>query len=108
LFNGLLKVGDQHLPPGKAGAFRAYPDGSADLILRSNPNHYDVWHELGHYIHWKKIGHEAYIKLPRAPQNVPEQFVFDFLENHKQLWNRLTWEQQRHAVDYVIREGGIR
>jgi len=42
-----LKVGDEHLPPNKGGAF----DGSTGtLYLRSNSTQYEVWHELSHYL----------------------------------------------------------
>jgi hypothetical protein len=38
-----LRVGDEFLPPGKGGGFN-YNTG--ELILKSNPTQYQVWHEF--------------------------------------------------------------
>ena len=109
-----LKVGDQFLPPGTSGGFVAKADGTAELILPSNPTQYQVWHELGHYVQWKDLGSDAYRALPRwSPSNpvqdIPEQFVFDLLENSKgRRWDQLTFEEQQHAIEYVLKKGGIR
>ena len=119
-----LRVGDEFLPPDKGGGFWARPDGSAELLLRSNPTEYEVWHELGHYRQWQQIGPDKklYLELPRWSrakpiQDVPEQFVFDLLENSKERrWCRFTPEQQQHAIDYllgvpergILGKGGIR
>ena len=46
-----LKVGDEYLPPGKGGGFSYNTD---ELILRSNPTQYEVWHELSHYCNINK------------------------------------------------------
>ncbi len=101
-----LKVGDEHLPPNGAGAFN-YAKG--ELLLRSNPTSYEVWHELSHYLHYRKIGAEAYSNLPRSTlNNVPEQFVFDMLENSKRRWGNLNDVERRHAIDYIERIGGFR
>lgn len=110
-----LKVGDGNLPPNKAGGFLAKPDGTAELILRGNPTDYEVWHELGHYIQWRKLGPDEYPKLPRHTvddpiQDVPEQFVFDLLENSRERrWRRLTEAEREHAIWYVQeKKGGLR
>ena len=108
-----LKVGDEFVPAGKAGGFAASPDGSATLFLRSNPTQYEVWHELGHFRHWRQLGAGDYLGLQRwsranPVQDIPEQFVFDFLENAPKRWNALTFEQQQHAIRYIYRRGGIR
>jgi hypothetical protein len=101
-----LKVGDEHLPPNGAGAFNY---GKGELLLRSNPTSYEVWHELSHYLHYRKIGAEAYANLPRSTlNNVPEQFVFDMLENSKRRWGNLNDAERRHAIDYIERIGGFR
>jgi hypothetical protein len=110
--NIVLKVGDQFLPSNKAGGFIVNPDGTIELLLRSNPTEYEVWHELAHYIHWKKLGTDAYRDLPRkangALQDIPEQFVFDLLENSKKRWNRLNTTERAHAIDYIYGRGGLR
>ena len=101
-----LKVGDEHLPYGKAGGFDA---SRGELLLRSEPTNYEVWHELSHFRQYQMIGREKYLKLPRSIDfNAPEQFVFDMLENSPKRWNSLSYEQQRHAVDYIEWIGGIR
>jgi len=101
-----LKVGDEHLPPGLSGAFAR--DGS-ELILRSNPTEYVVWHELSHFRQYQQVGQESYMALPRSLEyNAPEQFVFDALENSPKRWNALTFEEQQHAIGYIQRVGGMR
>uniref|UniRef100_UPI0027BA8A80 zincin-like metallopeptidase toxin domain-containing protein n=1 Tax=Acidovorax sp. TaxID=1872122 RepID=UPI0027BA8A80 len=101
-----LKVGDEHLPYGKAGGFDA---SHGELLLRSEPTSYEVWHELSHFRHYQKIGKERYLNLPRSTDfNAPEQFVFDMLENSPKRWNSLNFEQQQHAIDYIEWVGGIR
>ena len=100
------KVGDEHLPYGKAGGFDA---SRGELLLRSEPTNYEVWHELSHFRQYQMIGREKYLKSPRSIDfNAPEQFVFDMLENSPKRWNSLSYEQQRHAVDYIEWIGGIR
>ena len=65
-------------------------------------------------LQWKNIGPKEYRGLPRwSPgnpiQDVPEQFVFDLLENSKdRRWYRLNFDEQQHAIDYVERRGGLR
>ena len=105
----ILKVGDEFLDADKVGGL-AYGRCPAELLLRSNPTKYEVWHELGHYIQRQRIGPEAYANLPRYPQNVPEQFVFDLLENYQRRWSLLNFEEQQHAIRYVqsLSVGGIR
>jgi len=101
-----LKVGDQFVPAGRAGAFSR--DGST-LVLLSNPTKYEVWHELGHYVQFRKLGREAYEGLPRSLDfNAPEQFVFDLLENSEKRWNSLNFDEQQHATEYIERIGGFR
>ncbi|EPY05634.1 Rhs core protein with extension [Paenibacillus alvei TS-15] len=110
-----LKVGDEFLPPGKGGGFNYITD---ELVLRSNPTQYEVWHELSHYIQYKKIGKDAYTNLPRTqgkvPKNdlsqfnAPEQFVFDMLSNSEKRWNLLNERERQHAIDYIMEYGGIR
>ena len=83
-----LKVGDEFLPPGKGGGFN-YNTG--ELVFKSNPTQYEVWHELSHYIQYKQIGKEAYSNLPRTSGpvpmndltkfNAPEQFVYEMLSD---------------------------
>ena len=107
-----LKVGDEFLPPGKGGGFLAKQDGSAELILRSNPTQYEVWHELGHFRHWRNVGPDRYRGLQRwsranPVQDIHEQHVFDLLENGRH-WDLLNDGQRRHAVDYIYDRGGIR
>ncbi len=97
---------------GKAGGFLAKENGSAELILRSNPTKYEVWHELGHYRQWSDFGSGAYRGLPRWSranpiQDIPEQHVFDLLENSRH-WQLLNDAQRQHAVDYIYSRGGIR
>jgi hypothetical protein len=101
-----LKVGDEFVPPGAAGAFAR--DGS-ELLLPSNPTKYVVWHEMNHYLQFRSVGKEAYMNLPRGPSfNAPEQFVFDSLENSPKRWNALTFEEQQHAITYIENVGGMR
>jgi hypothetical protein len=103
-----LEIGSPDLPSGKAGAFIANPDGSARLLLATDPTNQLVWHELGHYIQWKQIGSEAYRALPRSLQfNAPEQFVFDLLENPSR-WYRLTPEFRIRSAEYIEEVGGFR
>lgn len=108
-----LKVGDEFVPAGKEGGFGASPDGMATLLLRNNPTQYEVWHELGHFRQWRQLGAAEYLGLQRwsraiPVQDIPEQFVFDFLENAPKRWNALTFEQQQHAIRYIKGKGGIR
>jgi len=101
-----LRVGDEFLPPGKAGGFAQ--DGSS-LSLKSNPTQYEVWHELSHFRQFQKLGSEAYQALPRTKGfNAPEQFVFDLLENSPKRWNGLNLQEQQHAIRYIERIGGFR
>ncbi len=41
---------------------------------------------------------------------VPEQFVFDMLENYNRRWYQLNFEEQQHAIDYIQSKlgGGFR
>ncbi len=105
-----LKVGDEFLPPDARGVFAVYNSGGAELVLGSNPTAYEVWHELSHYIQYRRIGEEAYTALSRSRElgNVPEQFVFDMLENSPKRWSALTYEEQQHAIAYIERVGGFR
>ncbi|MGX1826665.1 zincin-like metallopeptidase toxin domain-containing protein [Paenibacillus taichungensis] len=110
-----LKVGDEFLPPGKGGGFN-YNTG--ELILKSNPTQYEVWHELSHYVQYKQIGKEAYSNLPRTSGpvpmndlskfNAPEQFVYDMLSNSPKKWNSLNEAEQLHANWYITQYGGVR
>lgn len=110
-----LKVGDEFLPPGKGGGFN-YNTG--ELVLKSNPTQYEVWHKLSHYIQYKQIGKEAYSNLPRTSGpvpmndltkfNAPEQFVYDMLSNNPKRWNSLNEAEQLHANWYITQYGGIR
>jgi Metallopeptidase toxin 4 len=103
-----LKVGDEFLAADKAGGFVARGD-TAEIILKSDPTKYEVWHELGHFIQWKGIGPEAYRSLPRSlSYNAPEQFVFDLLENYQRRWGLLNSEEQQAAIRYIERIGGFR
>ncbi len=107
-----LKVGDKYVPPGMGGGFLAKSNGTAELILRSNPTKYEVWHELSHFRHWSNIGADAYRGLPRWSrtnpiQDIPEQYVFDLLENGRH-WQLLNDVQRQHAVEYIFSRGGIR
>ncbi|MFD2088467.1 zincin-like metallopeptidase toxin domain-containing protein [Brevibacillus brevis] len=110
-----LKVGDEFLPPGKGGGFNYNTD---ELVLRSNPTQYEVWHELSHYLHYRRIGKDAYSNLPRTygpvPMNdltqfnAPEQFVYDMLSNSPKRWNSLNEAEQLHANWYIMQYGGLR
>jgi len=101
-----LKVGDKHVPLGKAGGFNSE---KGILFLRSNPTNYEVWHEVSHFRQYQKIGKEAYLNLPRTKNfNAPEQFVFDMLENSQKRWNALNFEEQQHAIRYIESIGGFR
>lgn len=108
-----LKVGDEFLPPGKAGGFDAV---TGRLYLKSNPTQYEVWHELSHYIQYQQLGKEAYLNLPRTAGiemdlnvfNAPEQFVYDMLSNSPRRWGLLSFEEQMHANWYITNYGGIR
>jgi hypothetical protein len=103
-----LEVGSPDLLPGKAGTFLAYPDGSARLLLRSDPTNELVWHELGHFIQWRRLGSDAYRALPRSTSfNAPEQFVFDLLERPTR-WYRLTPEFRIRSAEYIEEVGGFR
>ena len=87
------------------GGFAVRPDGSARMVLPSNPTEYVVTHELGHYVHWRGVGTDAYMKLPRTPKwNAPEQFVFDQLEKPMRWW-RFSDAERQHAIDYIERVG---
>ena len=99
-----LLVGDQHVLPGYVGGF----DGvGRRLVLRSHPTEYEVWHELGHYLDFRKKGQEFYNIPALHPRVDKEQVVFDMLENSKR-WERLTYEQQQHAIWYIQSVGGVR
>ena len=101
-----LKVGDEFVPDGMAGGFAR--DGS-QLVLRSNPTRYEVYHELGHFRQFQQIGREAYQALPRSTRfNAPEQHVFDLLENSSKRWNSFNFNEQQHAIDYIEHIGGFR
>ncbi|WP_437952511.1 zincin-like metallopeptidase toxin domain-containing protein [Sorangium sp. So ce296] len=96
-----LLVGDELLPSRMPGAFRVAPTGRPQLLLRSNPTEYTVWHELSHYLHFRRIGRDAYLVLPRMKGwNAVEQFVFDMLENPSR-WRRLNPAEQAHAIEYI-------
>jgi RHS repeat-associated protein len=97
-----LKVGDKFVRPGYAGAFDSV---GKQLLLKSNPTTYEVLHELSHYIQYKKLGPSAYQALSRVER---EQFVFDMLQNSAARWAKLTYEQQQHAIEYILQVGGIR
>lgn len=105
-----LLVGDEHVPPGKAGGFCYNAEGGPVIMLHGNPTCYTVWHEMIHYLHYRKIGAEAYAALPRGGEkgNVPEQVVYDFLENNKKRWDALTHDEKAHAGTYIYACGGIR
>lgn len=101
-----LRVGDEHVPFGKAGGFNA---DEGFLILRDNPTNYEVWHELSHFRQYQKLGRVAYMDLPRTKDfNAPEQFVFDMLENSPKRWNSLNFDEQQHAIRYIENIGGFR
>jgi hypothetical protein len=101
-------IGDEYLPRGKAAGFQILPDGQPQFTLGTNPTEYQVWHELSHYLHYRQIGLEAYRALPRSRAwHAAEQFVFDMLERPGR-WNRLNFEEQQHAIDYIERIGGFR
>ena len=103
-----LEVGSPDLPFGKAGAFMAYEDGTARLLLKAEPTNQLVWHELSHFRQWSQIGSDAYRALPRTMAfNAPEQYVFDMLENPSR-WYRLTPEYRIHAAEYIEEVGGFR
>lgn len=100
-----LDVGDEFLRPNTAGGFSVHANGSARMILPSNPTDYVVTHELAHYVHWRKLGTEAYLNLPREKMwNAAEQFVFDQLENPMR-WSRLSPAEREHAIWYIERVG---
>jgi hypothetical protein len=105
--NVTLEVGAADLPKNKAGRFIANSDnGTARLLLKADPTHELVWHELGHYIHWKSVGPKAYGDLPRVyGNNVPEQFVFDLLDQPGR-WDRLSPEYRVHSVEYITEKWG--
>lgn len=99
-----LKVGDEFVPPRKAGGF----DGvHGQLILRSNPTRYEVSHELGHYVDFKKKGAELYNKSELHPRVAKEQVVFDMLNNSEKRWAALTEQEQQHARWYIEDVGGF-
>ncbi len=68
--------------------------------------------EFPPFIQWSRLGSTKYLALPRdrvnRTINVPEQFVFDLLENSPRKWNTLTPQQRQHAVDYIEWIGGFR
>jgi RHS repeat-associated protein len=100
--NITLQVGDEFLPSGYAGGFDAV---TGRLALRSNPTEYEVWHEVSHYRQYQQLGFDAYTAQSRVQK---EQFVFDMLENSSKRWGALTFEQQQHAINYILRVGGVR
>ena len=92
---------------GNAGAFIAHRNGTARLLLRTDPTAELVWHELSHFVQWRRVGPEAYMRFPRMSGNhVPEQFVFDLLQRPIR-WDRLSPGYRLHMVDYIERLGGI-
>jgi hypothetical protein len=97
-----LKVGDDFLDPTKVGGFDA---GSGQMLLRSNPTRYEVWHELSHYRQYQRLGRDAYLAQSRVAK---EQFVFDLLENSAKRWRSLSFEEQQHAIWYIRWVGGFR
>ncbi len=100
-----LRVGDEHVPLGKAG----FNSDQGILFLRSNPTNYEVWHEVSYFRQYQQIGKEAYLNLPRTKDfNAPEQFVFDMLENSPKRWNALNFDEQQHAIRYIENVGGFR
>jgi YD repeat-containing protein len=97
-----LKVGDEYLPAGKAGGFGA---DAREVVLKSNPTQYEVWHELSHFRQYQQLGADAYSLQTRVQK---EQFVFDMLENSPKRWQSLSFDQQQHAIWYIDDVGGIR
>jgi RHS repeat-associated protein len=97
-----LQIGDEFLPAGKAGGFNAT---ERTVMFRSNPTKYEVWHELSHFNHLRKTGPDAYIKLSPIQK---EQYVFDFINNSPKRWGALNFDEQQHAIGYILRIGGIR
>lgn len=73
------------------------------LYLRSTATEYHVWHELCHYLQYEELGFEVYSKLSKVAK---EQFVFDFLINHKR-WGMLSAEERESAIWYILKVGGI-
>lgn len=99
-----LKVGDEFMPPRKAGGF----DGvQRQLILRSHPTRYEVSHELGHYLDFKKKGAELYNNPELHGRVAKEQVVFDMLNNSEKRWAALTEQEQQHARWYIEDVGGF-
>jgi hypothetical protein len=71
------------------------------MVLKSNPTMYEVWHEMAHFRHMKKIGREEYMKLSRKfGNNIPEQYVFDSLENSAK-WKVLNPLEKQHARSVI-------
>jgi hypothetical protein len=96
-----LKVGDEFLPPLKAGGFSA---SEKALILRDNPTSYEVAHELTHFRQYQALGEEAYSAQTRLAK---EQHVFDKLESMPKRWENLTVEERSHARWYIDKVGGL-
>jgi len=102
-----LELGAEVELAGYAGAFKAHCNGTARLLLRSDPTTELVWHELSHFVHWRRIGSDAYRRLPRIGGNhVPEQFVFDLLQRPGR-WDRLSPLYRFHMVEHIEDLGGI-
>ncbi|MCX6901908.1 MAG: hypothetical protein NTW03_00190, partial [Verrucomicrobia bacterium] len=97
-----LQVGDEFLPAGKVGGFNA---AEGTLSLRSNPTQYEVWHELSHFRQFQQLGPEAYMSQSLVQK---EQFVFDLLNNSPRRWDALNFDQQQHAIQYILEKGGMR
>jgi hypothetical protein len=93
-----LKVGDKYLPPNKRGGFNAE---TMEMRLKGNPTLYEVWHEMAHFNHMKKIGRKEYLELSRKfGNNIPEQYVFDSLENSAK-WKVLNPLEKQHARSVI-------
>jgi len=89
------------------GRFIVSRTGRPQFVVGPNSRTESVWHELGHYIHWRRVGgSEKYLALPREfGNNVPEQFVFDLLQQPTR-WERLSPEYRLRSVEYIVEDWG--
>jgi RHS repeat-associated protein len=99
----LSQVAKRRMVKEVGGLFRAYPDSTGFLFLRSNPTRYEVLHELRHFIDFRRLGYQAYKALEELGQ---EQSVYYALQESRN-WIRFSQAERDHAYEYILRLGGI-
>jgi hypothetical protein len=89
---------------GGSSMFRALPDGSSTIFLKSNPTRYEVLHELAHLEHFESLKNDFknWCKLTMTQK---EQYVYDALRKSAS-WATFSSKERQDARDYIIKVGG--